>query len=84
MHDAAPRATLIGSHMEAVNHCVLTRAELRAFAKQESFSDSLLSLPTARRSRSTLKGAGRSNGSAALLAETVVQTLAGSHSMLLG
>jgi hypothetical protein len=28
--------------MEAVNHCVLTRAELRAFAKQESFSDSLL------------------------------------------
>jgi L-ascorbate metabolism protein UlaG (beta-lactamase superfamily) len=42
VHDAAPRATLIGSHMEAVNHCVLTRAELRAFAKQESFSDSLL------------------------------------------
>jgi L-ascorbate metabolism protein UlaG (beta-lactamase superfamily) len=42
VHEAAPAATLIGSHMEAVNHCVLTRAELRAFAEQEGFPDSLL------------------------------------------
>jgi L-ascorbate metabolism protein UlaG (beta-lactamase superfamily) len=41
VHDAAPGATLIGSHMEAVNHCVLTRPELRAFAEQESFFASL-------------------------------------------
>jgi L-ascorbate metabolism protein UlaG (beta-lactamase superfamily) len=42
VHEAAPAATLIGSHMEAVNHSVLTRAELRAFAEQEGFSGSLL------------------------------------------
>ena len=42
VHDAAPAATLIGSHMEAVNHTVLTRSELRIFAEQEGFSDSLL------------------------------------------
>jgi L-ascorbate metabolism protein UlaG (beta-lactamase superfamily) len=28
---AAPQATIIASHLEAVNHCVLTRAALRAF-----------------------------------------------------
>ena len=42
VHDAAPAATLIGRHMEAVNHTVLTRSELRIFAEQEGFSESLL------------------------------------------
>ncbi|HWX47942.1 MAG TPA: MBL fold metallo-hydrolase [Roseomonas sp.] len=42
VHRAAPRATLIASHMEAVNHCVLSRAELRAFAEEEGFASSLL------------------------------------------
>ena len=42
VHEAAPAATLIGSHIEAVNHTVLTRSELRTFAEQEGFSDSLL------------------------------------------
>jgi L-ascorbate metabolism protein UlaG (beta-lactamase superfamily) len=42
VHRAAPRATLIASHMEAVNHCVLSRAELRAFAEKEGFASSLL------------------------------------------
>jgi L-ascorbate metabolism protein UlaG (beta-lactamase superfamily) len=28
---AAPRATIIASHLEAVNHCVLSRAALREF-----------------------------------------------------
>ncbi|MBO1073626.1 MBL fold metallo-hydrolase [Roseomonas marmotae] len=42
VHRAAPRATLIASHMEAVNHCVLSRAELRAFAEKEGFTSSLL------------------------------------------
>ncbi len=42
VHQAAPEARLIASHMEAINHCVLTRAELRAFAAEEGFSDNLL------------------------------------------
>ena len=42
VHQAAPEARLIASHMEAINHCVLTRAELRAFAAEEGFSDKLL------------------------------------------
>jgi hypothetical protein len=42
VHDAAPVATLIASHMEAVNHCVLTRAELREFADRNGMSQRLL------------------------------------------
>ena len=42
VHKAAPSATLVGTHMEAVNHCVLTRAALRAFAEQHGFSQNLL------------------------------------------
>lgn len=42
VHKAAPSATLVGTHMEAVNHCVLTRAGLRAFAEQHDFSQQLL------------------------------------------
>ena len=38
VHRAAPEATLIASHMEAVNHCILSRAALRAFAEKEGFS----------------------------------------------
>jgi len=41
VHRAAPRATLIASHMEAVNHCILSRADLRAFAEREGFASSL-------------------------------------------
>lgn len=37
VHRAAPKATLIASHMEAVNHCILSRADLRAFAEREGF-----------------------------------------------
>jgi L-ascorbate metabolism protein UlaG (beta-lactamase superfamily) len=42
VHDAAPLATLITSHMEAVNHCVLSRAELRDFADKNGMSQRLL------------------------------------------
>jgi L-ascorbate metabolism protein UlaG (beta-lactamase superfamily) len=42
VHDAAPAATLIASHMEAINHCVLTRAELREFAERNGISQRLL------------------------------------------
>ncbi len=41
-HNTAPSATLVGTHMEAVNHCVLTRSALRTFAKHHGFSDKLL------------------------------------------
>lgn len=42
VHQAAPNATIVGVHMEAVNHCVLTRAYLQAFADQNDFLPSLL------------------------------------------
>ena len=41
VHQAAPGAMLIASHMEAVNHCILSRADLRAFAAKEGFASSL-------------------------------------------
>jgi L-ascorbate metabolism protein UlaG (beta-lactamase superfamily) len=41
VHRAAPGAVLIASHMEAVNHCILSRADLRAYAVREGFADSL-------------------------------------------
>jgi L-ascorbate metabolism protein UlaG (beta-lactamase superfamily) len=41
VHRAAPGADLIASHMEAVNHCILSRADLRAFAEKEGFASSL-------------------------------------------
>lgn len=41
LHEAAPETVLIASHMEAVNHCVLTRAELRAFGLEKGFADML-------------------------------------------
>jgi L-ascorbate metabolism protein UlaG (beta-lactamase superfamily) len=40
--EAAPQATLISSHMEAVNHSVLTRTELRKFSEQHGRSGRLL------------------------------------------
>ena len=42
VHRAAPSAQLIATHMEAINHCVLSRADLAAFAKKEGFAQSLL------------------------------------------
>lgn len=41
VYDAAPGATLIASHMEAVNHCVLTRRALREFAAATEMTDRL-------------------------------------------
>ncbi|MBB6098074.1 L-ascorbate metabolism protein UlaG (beta-lactamase superfamily) [Deinobacterium chartae] len=42
VHRAAPHATLIATHMEAVNHAVLSRADLRAFAAEQGFAAQLL------------------------------------------
>ena len=40
-HNAAPQATLIASHMEAVNHWALSREELKNFAVEQGFSNKL-------------------------------------------
>ena len=42
VYDAAPNAMLLTNHMEAVNHCVLTRQELRAFAAETGMTERLL------------------------------------------
>lgn len=42
VYDAAPQATLVASHMEAVNHAALTRAGLRAFVDDNRMADRVL------------------------------------------
>lgn len=42
VHEAAPGATIIASHMEAVNHCVLSRKELREFLDEEQMAQRVL------------------------------------------
>lgn len=42
VHKAQPKATLIATHMESVNHAILSRKELRAFATEKGMSDQLL------------------------------------------
>ena len=42
VYRAAPEATLISSHMEAVNHALLTRAEMRDFLAQNAMTDRVL------------------------------------------
>lgn len=42
VHRAAPNSTLLATHMEAVNHAVLSRDELRRFAEEKQMSDKLL------------------------------------------
>jgi L-ascorbate metabolism protein UlaG (beta-lactamase superfamily) len=39
---AAPQAAIVASHLEAVNHCVLSRAALRGFLDQEGLSGRVL------------------------------------------
>jgi L-ascorbate metabolism protein UlaG (beta-lactamase superfamily) len=42
VHKAAPEATLVATHVESVNHAILTRGERRAFATEKGMSDQLL------------------------------------------
>lgn len=42
VHRAAPDAILIASHMEAINHCILSRQVLRDFSVQNGFEQKLL------------------------------------------
>ncbi len=44
VHEAVPGASLIAVHMEALNHCVLKRDELRAFADANGI-DECLTIP---------------------------------------
>jgi len=39
---AAPRATIVASHLEAVNHCVLTRAALREWVRAQGLGARVL------------------------------------------
>lgn len=41
VHQAAPNATLVATHMEAVNHSLLKRTELRAFAAKHGMAHCL-------------------------------------------
>lgn len=41
VHEAVPNAKLIASHMEAVNHATLSRKELREFAVEKGFNESI-------------------------------------------
>jgi L-ascorbate metabolism protein UlaG (beta-lactamase superfamily) len=40
-HQLLPSATIVASHMEAVNHCLLSRAELREFAREQGIEQQI-------------------------------------------
>jgi L-ascorbate metabolism protein UlaG (beta-lactamase superfamily) len=40
-HQILPSAAIVASHMEAINHCLLSRAELRAFAAENAIEQQL-------------------------------------------
>lgn len=42
VHEAAPNAKLVISHMESVAHATVTRAEMRDFAQKNGFIDSIV------------------------------------------
>ena len=37
-----PSATIVASHMESINHCLLTRAELREFTLEQGIESQVL------------------------------------------
>lgn len=42
VYKASPQSTIIASHLEAVNHCVLTRKELEEFVSEKGISSNVL------------------------------------------
>ena len=42
VYKAAPRATIIASHMESVNHAMLSRKELREFISEKGMTQRVL------------------------------------------
>jgi hypothetical protein len=41
VHFLLPQAQIVAVHMEAINHCLLTRHALREYAEANQFSDAL-------------------------------------------
>ncbi|WP_268626186.1 MBL fold metallo-hydrolase [Paenibacillus alvei] len=41
-HQASPESIIISSHMEAVNHCLLSRQELRSYAQEKGIAEQIL------------------------------------------
>lgn len=39
IYHQSPKAKIIAVHMDAINHCMLSRAELRKFVKEKNFTD---------------------------------------------
>ena len=39
---ALPETTVVASHMEAINHCLLTRQELREYTQQSGIEEKVL------------------------------------------
>lgn len=42
VYKAAPKATIIASHMESVNHAMLSRKELREFLSEKGMTQRVL------------------------------------------
>jgi len=42
VHEIVPGATIIAIHMEALNHCMLSRNELKEYAEEKGFADNLI------------------------------------------
>lgn len=40
-HQVLPEAIVVASHLEAINHCILTREEIRAFVRQKAIQQSV-------------------------------------------
>lgn len=52
--EAMPEATIIASHIEAINHCVLSRNELRQFADERGMDNECSCLKTAKSASSEI------------------------------
>lgn len=42
IHNLLPNATIIAIHMEALNHCLVSRADLKAFVEEKGFADKVI------------------------------------------
>src|SRR5690625_298259 len=42
VHEFVPEATIIAIHMEELNHCLLSRKELKEYAEEKGFSENLI------------------------------------------
>ncbi|MNY82200.1 hypothetical protein D3C86_2241660 [compost metagenome] len=42
MHQILPQATIIAIHMEAINHCILTRKALADYVEEKGIADKVI------------------------------------------